>query len=88
MIFYMEDLVIEFTKSAFRHKISVEDIRHVVRTRRRDSVIPALAEKHAIIGFDRALNELEIMYNQIDDDTIQVFHAMPLRSGFAKKYGL
>jgi hypothetical protein len=34
------------------------------------------------------LNELEIMYNQIDDNTIQIFHAMRLRNSFIIKYGL
>jgi hypothetical protein len=84
----MDDVIVEFTESAFRHNISKEDILHAIKTRLRDSSIPSLSEKHAAIGLDRALNELEIMYNQIDDDTIQIFYAMRLRSSFIIKYGL
>jgi hypothetical protein len=35
-----------------------------------------------IIGFDRKANLLEIMYNIIDEDTINVFHAMKCRKNF------
>jgi hypothetical protein len=38
--------------------------------------------KHLIIGFDRTANPLEIMYNVIDEDTINVFHAMKCRKNF------
>jgi hypothetical protein len=39
-------------------------------------------EKHVIIGFDRKGNPLEVMYNPIDEDTINVFHAMKARKSF------
>ena len=39
-------------------------------------------DKHLLIGFDRGGNLLEVMYNDIDDDSINVFHAMKCRNIF------
>ena len=44
--------------------------------------IEGFPEKYAVIGFDRAGNPLEIMYNPIDDNSINVFHAMKARKSF------
>jgi len=41
--------------------------------------------KYAIIGFDIAGNLLEIMYNIIDSESINIFHAMKCRNGFIKQ---
>jgi len=38
--------------------------------------------KYMVIGFDKELNPIEVMYNVINENTINVFHAMRLR----KKY--
>jgi hypothetical protein len=38
--------------------------------------------KYLIIGFDIDGNLLEIMYNVIDEETINVFHAMKCRKAF------
>ena len=38
--------------------------------------------KHLLLGFDFHGNPLEIMYNDLEDDTISVFHAMPCRTSF------
>ena len=79
---------IEFNESAFRHGISKEDIKHALKTKVYDSTMNGLTDKYAAIGFDRAGNPLEIMYNEIDDDTINVFHAMKARKVFLAKLGL
>ena len=44
--------------------------------------------KYAVIGFDTTGNPLEIMYNPIDNNTINVFHAMKARKSFLAKLGL
>jgi len=82
------DVVVDFNDSAFRHNISKEDILHALKSRIYDAVIEGFPEKHAVIGFDRAWNPLEIMYNPGDDNTIYVFHAMKVRKGFIKMLGL
>jgi hypothetical protein len=35
-----------------------------------------------VIGFDRNANILEVMYNVIDENSINVFHAMKCRKQF------
>ena len=47
-----------------------------------------LPEKYGVVGFDRAGNPLEIVYNPIDDNTIFVFHAMRARDSFIEMVGL
>ena len=82
------DLIVEFNDAAFRHGISKEDIINALKTKIDDIVIEGLFEKYAVIGFDRAGNPLEIMYNTIDDDTINVFHAMKVRKSFIELFCL
>jgi hypothetical protein len=35
-----------------------------------------------LIGFDRATNLVEVLYNIIDENTLRVFHAMKCRNIF------
>ncbi|MDR2482856.1 MAG: hypothetical protein LBD08_04405 [Treponema sp.] len=82
------DVIIEFNEAAFRHGISREDILYAYRNRICDALIDGLPEKYAVIGFDRAGNPLEIMYNPIDDNRVNIFHAMKARDSFIKTLGL
>ena len=40
------------------------------------------ADKYIVIGFDKSRKLLEILYNRIDNETINVFHAMKFRNVF------
>jgi hypothetical protein len=51
-------------------------------------LIEELPDKYGVIGFDLAGNPLEIMYNPIDDDHINIFHAMRLRDSFIERLSL
>jgi hypothetical protein len=82
------DVIVEFNKSAFRYGISKEDILCAYMNRICDTDLGELSEKYAVIGFDRAGNPLEIMYNPVDDNTISIFHAMRSRNSFVKMLGL
>jgi len=82
------DVIVEFNEAAFRHKISREDILCALKTKIRAGVVRELPETYAVIGFDRAGNPLELMYNPVDDNTISVFHAMKVRNSFIKILGL
>jgi hypothetical protein len=82
------EIAIEFNESSFRHGVSKEDIRHAIKTRVHAAMMSGLPEKYVIIGFGRSGNPLEIMYNPIDDDTINVFHAMKARKTFIARLGL
>jgi hypothetical protein len=39
-------------------------------------------EKHLLLGFDTHANLLEIIYNKIDEQTINIFHAMRCRKAY------
>ena len=70
---------IQFNQSAFKHKISKEDILWAFCHPRYDGPIENLENKYIRIGFDRSGNLLEIMYNE-DKDTVNIFHVMKCRS--------
>jgi len=72
--------VIEYNKSAFKHRINKEDIRRAFFHYQYDGPVENMENKYIRIGFDRSGNLLEIMYNEIDDHTVNIFHAMPCRT--------
>ena len=82
------DVIVEFHEAAFRHNVSREDIIHALNNRIHDALIGDLPDKYGVIGFDRAWNTLEVIYNPVDDNTISVFHAMKVRKSFIELLGL
>jgi propanediol dehydratase small subunit len=78
------DISIEFNQAAFIHNVTEEDIRYAFDTARYDGSIDEdeTDNKYLVIGFDRNANLIEIMYNVIDENTINVFHAMKCRKNF------
>jgi len=76
--------VIEYTKSAFNHGIKEEDIRHAVLHPVYDEIQDSGGDKYLLLGFDRSLNMLEIVYNKIDEQRFKVFHAMKCQSFYYK----
>jgi hypothetical protein len=68
--------------SAFKHHVTEDDIRWAFSTARYDLPVEGDEEKHLLIGFNSAGNPLEILYNELDDGRILVFHAMSLRDIF------
>jgi hypothetical protein len=83
---FMEPKIL-FVPSAFKHGFSEADIRRAVRTRISEALIDEYEDTYAIIGFDSKGNLLEILYNLLDDQTMEVYHAMRYRKSFQKKYG-
>ena len=82
------DIIIKFNEAAFRHGISKEDILHALETKIIDHQIDGYPEKYVVIGFDCAQNPIEVMYNPIDNDSINVFHVMKVRNSTLKILGL
>jgi hypothetical protein len=82
------DIAIRFSQSAFKHGITEADIRMAFDTARYDEILDEYDEgedldgKYLLIGFDRKANLLEILYNIIDENTVNVFHAMKCRNIF------
>jgi len=75
---------IEFNPAAFKHGVKEEDIRWAFDTVRYDGRLNdgdgRDKDKYLLIGFDRKGNPIEVMYNYIDANAINVFHAMKCRS--------
>jgi hypothetical protein len=73
--------------SAFKHGVSEADIRLAVTTPVSETLIDEYEDTYAIIGFDTKGKMLEIMANLVNEETIEVYHAMRCRKSFQKKYG-
>jgi len=76
------DVQFRFRKSAFKHKVTEADIRHAFETycyvdkyRHRENV-------YLLLGFDMNANPVEILYNELEDNCVNVFHAMPSQKKF------
>ena len=74
--------IIEYTKSAFKHDISENDIRHAILHPVYDEIQNSGDDKHLLLGFDSNMNLLEIAYNVVDEQTFKVFHAMKCRNSY------
>ena len=75
---------IRYRQSAFKHGVTEADIHTAFRTKEYDAEFdePDMIDKHLLIGFDRNANLIEVLYTNIDDDTVRVFHAMKCRKRF------
>ncbi|GMO48770.1 MAG: hypothetical protein Pg6C_11420 [Treponemataceae bacterium] len=82
------DVRFEFNPSAFKHGATEADIRHAYETMVYEAALAEFPDKYAVIGFDTRGNPLEILYNPMDGDTINVFHAMKVRGTFLAELGL
>jgi len=84
----MDEVIVDFHKSAFNHEINKEDIIHALKHRIHDASIDGFSDKYAVIGPNRAGNLLEILFDSIDENNICVYHAMNIRKSFIKRLGL
>jgi hypothetical protein len=82
------EINIEICNSAFNHGATESDIENAVTTKIYDAIIGGYPEKYALVGFDLAGRPLELMYNAVDDNSIQVFHAMKCRKSFLSLLGI
>jgi len=72
-------IAIEFNPSAFNHGITEAAIKRAFINVIYDDIWDEFDDKHLLIGFDNNGTLLEIMYNVIDEQSINVFHAMECR---------
>ena len=63
-------VIIKFNPSAFKHGITEDAIRQAVINVVYDDIWDNLEDKHL----------LEVMYNVIDEKSVNIFHAMKCRS--------
>jgi hypothetical protein len=78
---------IEFNPSAFKHGVNEVDIRKAIDRFIYEDPLEDFENKYLLLGFDTKGTLLEVMYNYIDADSINVFHAMPCRKGFYSLLG-
>ena len=71
-----------FRPSAFKHGIAEADIRNAFQRRLLDYAMPGEEYKYLLLGLARDGTLLEIMYNVLHDDVINVFHAMKCRKAY------
>jgi uncharacterized DUF497 family protein len=76
---------IHFNPAAFKHGVSEDDIRCAIERHICDVMMESYENKYAVIGFDRTGNLIEVMYNLIDEQSINVFHAMRCRDSFREQ---
>jgi hypothetical protein len=76
------DIAIEFNPAAFKHGVSEADIRNAFMNALYDDVLDDSPEKHLLLGFGSNGNILEILYKNINEYSINVFHAMHCMSIF------
>ena len=76
------DVEIRFNKAAFRHKVTQADILRAFETFIYEDPIDDADNKYLLLGFNIHGNLIEVMYNRINEDAVNVFHAMPCRRAF------
>ena len=71
-----------FNPSAFKHGVTEADIRFAFDNKLFDHSVAQHEDKNLLIGLDKQLNPIEILYNEINDHTVNVFHAMKCRKAW------
>jgi ERCC4-type nuclease len=74
------NIIIEFNQAAFKHGVTEADIRNAIINVLYDDIWDDTQDKHLLLDFDCNSNLLEIMYNVVDEQTVNVFHAMKCQS--------
>ena len=75
---------IMFNHAAFKHGVTEADILRAFETFIYEDPIEDSDNKYLLLGFNLNGNLLEVMYNRINEDSINVFHAMPCRPAYRK----
>ena len=75
-------LNVECNPSAFKHGFTETDIQFAFDHKLFDHPVAGHEERNLLIGLDRQLNPIEILYNEVDDNTVNVFHVMKCRKAW------
>jgi hypothetical protein len=73
---------ITFNPAAFKHGVTEADIRRAIDIYIYEDPLEDYENKYLLLGYDTKGTLLEIMYSISEDDSINVFHAMPCRGAF------
>ncbi|MDR1030973.1 MAG: hypothetical protein LBL76_08905 [Treponema sp.] len=69
-----------FRDTAFKHGLEEADIRRAFDTCRYKGRYSDRENVYLLLGFNLKANPVEILYTEIGEQSINVFHAMPYRS--------
>ena len=75
-----------FRHTAFKHDLDEEDIRHAFETCRYMGKYGERENVYLLLGFDMKANPVEILYNEIGENMVNVFHAMPCQNRFLRLF--
>ena len=78
-------MILLFNPAAFKHNVTEKDIEAAMVTPLFDELIEGYDNKYLLIGFDINGNLIEIMYNLVNEDIANIFHAMKCRSELLRK---
>jgi len=82
---YNINMTLVFNPSAFRHDVTENDIEAAMATPLFDELIEGYDNKYLLIGFNMSGNLIEVMYNLVDEDIANIFHAMDCRNDVLQK---
>ena len=74
-----------FNSAAFKHNVTEKDVESAMATPLFDELIEGYNNKYLLIGFDMSGNMIEVMYNLVDEDIANIFHAMKCRNSLLRK---
>ena len=74
------DIEIVCKPSAYKHGVSETDIRWAFNTAMYDQLVEGFENKYLLIGFGMRGNLLEVLYNDLGGNRVNVFHAMKCRN--------
>ncbi|MDR0636949.1 MAG: hypothetical protein LBF87_07710 [Treponema sp.] len=78
-------MTLVFNPAAFKHGVTEMDVEAAMATALLDEIIEGFDNKYLLIGFDMHRNLIEVMYNLVDEDIANIFHAMKCRKEFLRK---
>jgi hypothetical protein len=69
------------------HGVTEADIRHAFKIRLFDHPMPSEEDKNLLIGLNCSGLALEVLYNDLGNNVIKVFHAMKCRKSYRDFFG-
>ena len=81
----MEGMI--FNKSAFKHGFTQADIEWAFLHPICSGILEEYENKYILVGFNKSGNPIEIFYNRISEEQINIFHVMKCRKEYLPKTG-
>ena len=78
-------MTLVFNPAAFKHDVTEQDVETAMAATLFDELIEGYTNKYLLVGFDRSGNLIEVMYNLVDEDIANIFHAMKCRNDVLRK---